>query len=256
MNTSNIKQANNDSSDLQKQLEQKNAELSATQKALESISFTISHDLRAPLRTIDSFSQALAEDFTGELPEEATQHINRIRKATKNMRGMIDELLELGRVGRRKMEFQEFSLTKLAKEIIEEIQQQSPDRQVEFIIEDDLEVFGDKSLLKTALQQLIGNAWKFTLHQEQPRIELIQTTRDGKTIFLIKDNGVGFDMNYYEQLFDPFKRLHNDKDFDGLGVGLSKVHQIIERHNGKIWAESEPNQGASFYFTLGVESQN
>lgn len=240
---------------LAQRLAQKNAELEAAQKGLECISYTISHDLRAPLRTIDSFSQALVDDYGGQLPEEAAQHVARIRKATTHMRGMIEQLLELARVGRRKLEIQDINLSQLAREIIEELTQQDPGRAIEFVIDDGLHTRGDKALLKTALQHLLHNAWKFTQQQEPARIEFTQTKQDGNTVFAVKDNGIGFDTSYYDQLFDPFKRLHSEKEYGGMGVGLSIAQQIIERHNGKIWAESEPNQGASFYFYLGKEYQ-
>ena len=227
---------------LKQRLEQKEAELTATQKGLESISYTISHDLRAPLRTIDDFSQALTDDFGQDLPEEAMQHLVRIRKATRNMRSMIDELLELSRVGRRKIEPQEFSLTKLCHEIIDTTASEDTERNVEVIISPDMTCYGDKTLIKTLMQQLISNAWKFTRKVDQPRIEIMQNLENGKKVYCVKDNGEGFDMTYYDNLFDPFKYLHSDKEFEGLGVGLTKARQIVERQNGKIWADSEPGK--------------
>lgn len=238
---------------LQDQLAQKEAELEATKKGLETISYTISHDLRAPLRTIDNFSAALTEDFASQLPEEALNHISRIRKATFHMKGMIDELLELARVNRRKMELRDINVSRLARDIVEELSMEDPGRNVEFIIGEKMHISGDKHLLKIALHHLLHNAWKFTQNQTSAKIEISSEAQNGNVVFTIKDNGCGFDMNYYNQLFEPFKRLHSDKEFGGMGVGLTIAKQIIDRHHGKIWADSDINQGATFCFSLGKE---
>ena len=237
--------------ELEQQLNLKTIELEAANKGLKSISYTISHDLRAPLRTIDNFSQALAEDYAAEMPEEAMQHVARIRKATTHMRGMIDELLEFARVSRRKMEIQDFNLSKMAKDIIEELAMENPGRKVEFEIEEGMETTGDKYLIRIALYHLLENAWKFSEKQIPAKITFQQETQNGNKLYSISDNGCGFDMNYYEQLFEPFKRLHTSEEYKGMGIGLPTAQQIIERHEGKIWAESEVGQGSTFYFTLG-----
>ncbi|MDX1810683.1 MAG: ATP-binding protein [Gammaproteobacteria bacterium] len=237
------------------QLAQKEAELEAAKKGLESITYTISHDLRAPLRTIDSFSQALVEEFSNQLPEEAMQDLARIRSATGKMQGMIDELLELARVGRRQMDVQEVNLSRLAGKIVEELSIENPQQNVEVIIDENMLTMGDSALLKTLLYQLFHNSWKFTAGEEKPRIEFHQTEKDGLKCFSLSDNGQGFDVDYYDHVFEPFKHLHSDKELIGMGVGLAIAQQIVMKHHGKIWADSEIDQGATFYFTLGPEFQ-
>ncbi len=235
----------------EEQLARKSAELEAAKKSLETISYTISHDLRAPLRTIDSFSQALVEDFGSQLPEDAQDYLHRIRKASAHMKGMIEELLELARVNRRKMEYQEINFSGLIHDIAEDLTLKDPGRKIEFVIEDNMRASGDRYLLKIAMQHLLHNAWKFTQAQPEATINVRCLNNGEKTTYVIEDNGVGFDLNFADQVFEPFKRLHPEKQYAGMGVGLTVAKLIIERHEGEIWLESEPSTGTQAYFTLG-----
>ena len=238
---------------LRQELQQKEAELEAANKSIESLSYTISHDLRAPLRTMDSFSQALTEDYATHLPEEATNYLNRVRKACTQMRNMIDELLELARVTRRNLKPQEFNISNLVTDIINEIKISEPEKQVTVEIQNNLKANADKHLLRIALHHLMHNAWKFASKNDNPTIQFTCSEKNNETIYCVADNGIGFDMSYYDQLFEPFKRLHSSDEFSGIGIGLATAQRIIERHGGKLWAESEPEEGAKFYFTLAIE---
>ncbi|MDH5257297.1 MAG: ATP-binding protein [Gammaproteobacteria bacterium] len=226
------------------------AELEAANKTIESISYTISHDLRAPLRSMDSFSQLLTEDFSSNLPEEALNYLNRIRRAAKRMGSMIDDLLWLSKVTRRKLERQEMDLSKLAINVLNEIKEQHSEYNCELSADPRLIISADKHLMKIALQHLLSNACKFSRDREKISITLSCFDHKGKKAYKITDNGCGFNMNYYDQLFEPFKKLHNDSDFEGTGIGLATVKRIIQRHGGEVWADSEPDEGTSIFFTL------
>lgn len=228
------------------------ADLDATNKSLESLSYAISHDLRAPLRSMDSFSQLLAEDFANVLPEEGLNYLSRIRRSAKRMGSMIDELLGLSRVTRRKLEKQEMNLGKTANVVLNEILEKHSEYKCKFSTEPNLIITADKHLIKIALQQLLDNACKFSREQDEPVVSLSHFEKDGETVYKISDNGCGFDMTYYDQLFEPFKKLHTDNYFEGTGIGLTTAKRVIQRHNGKIWVESEPDEGTNVFFTLGT----
>lgn len=230
------------------------AELDTANKSLESISYSISHDLRAPLRSIGSFSQLLTEEFSNNLPEEATNYLNGIRRATKRMGSMIEDLLWLSKVTRRKLEKQEIDISKVANNMLDEIKEKHIEYNCEFHSDPHLLVTADKNLIKIALQHILNNACKFSRHKDKINISLSHFEKSGETVYKISDNGCGFDMKYYDQLFEPFNRLHDDSDFEGTGIGLATVKRIIQRHGGKIWAESEVDNGTSIFFTLGAES--
>jgi signal transduction histidine kinase len=213
-------------------LERHAAQLEATNQELEAFSYSVSHDLRAPLRSIDGFSQALLEDCSGVLDERGKQHLQRVRASTQRMGQLIDDLLDLSRFTRAEMRLTSVDLSDLGKRIAEELQGGQPDRQVEFIIAQGLVTEGDARLLKVALENLLRNAWKFTKHRAVPRIELGATLQNGKPAFFVRDNGAGFDMAYAGKLFGAFQRLHSAEDFEGTGIGLATVARIIHRHGG------------------------
>jgi len=247
------KQPQYNKTNIDQQLKQTTEQLSATNKSLESLSFAVSHELRAPLRSMDNFSKALAEDFSKNLPEEAIDYVTRIRKACVRMGHMIDDLLWLSKVTRRKIEQQNIELSKLVEKIAKELISEEENRNIELNIEANLLVIADKGLLKIAIQHLLSNAIKFSRSQENAKIDFFAEQQGENLVFAIRDNGSGFDMAYYDQLFEPFKQLHNSSKFDGTGIGLATVERIIERHHGKIWAESDTDDGATFYFTLPSE---
>ncbi len=228
-----------------------NVELVAVNKELETFAYSVSHDLRAPLRGIDGFSQSLLEDYGDRLDEQGKGYLQRVRAATQRMGQLIDDMLILSRVTRSEMRRGAVDLSTLARTVTEELQKTQPERQVEFIIAEELTVNGDAVLLRAVLENLLGNAWKFTGKQTEPRIELGVTQHEGKRAYYVRDDGVGFDMTYVGKLFAPFQRLHTTDEFAGTGIGLATVQRIINRHGGKVWAEGAVGKGASFYFTLG-----
>jgi len=227
-----------------------NTELAAVNKELESFSYSVSHDLRAPLRSIDGFSQALLEDYPDKLDEQGKNYLKRVRSNTQRMGELIDDLLKLSRLIRSEMKPEMVNLSTLAQSIATELQKTQPERQVEFVITPGLSAKGDEHLLRLLLENLLGNAWKFTEKHSQARIEFGSTRADGKQVFLVRDDGAGFDMTYADKLFAPFQRLHSVSEFPGVGIGLATVQRIICRHGGRIWAEGDIEKGAIFYFTL------
>jgi PAS domain S-box-containing protein len=228
-----------------------NMELVAVNKELETFAYSVSHDLRAPLRGIDGFSQALLEDYGDKLDEEGKEYLRRVRAATQRMGQLIDDMLILSRVTRSEMRRGAVDLSALARMITSELQKAQPERQVEFVIAEGLTVNGDAVLLRAVLDNLLSNAWKFTGKQTTARIELGVTQHEGKRAYFVRDDGAGFDMTYVGKLFAPFQRLHATSEFAGTGIGLATVQRIINRHGGKVWAEGAVGKGASFYFTLG-----
>ncbi len=231
-------------------LAQQKIELEAAYKEMEAFSYSVSHDLRAPLRVLDGFSQAVLEDYIDKLDEQGKEYLIRIRKSSQTMAQLIDDLLNLSRLSREEVYFEKVNLSRLAKSIIDELKAAQPERQVEFIIAQDLAVTGDRHILLMLLRNLLANAWKFSSPCLRTRIELGKYIEDGKTVYFVKDNGIGFDMKYADKLFLPFQRLVNSKEFPGTGIGLALSQRIIRRHGGRIWAEAEAGKGATFYFTL------
>jgi len=232
------------------QLSQRTAELEAANKELEAFAYSVSHDLRAPLRAMDGFSLALLEDYTGRLDAEGQDYLRRVRAATRTMAQLIDDLLDLSRVTRAEMRRDAVDLGPLAQSIAAELQTMQPERQVEVIIADGLNTRGDPRLLRVVLENLLSNAWKFTGQQPQARIAFGLAEQNGQTAYFVRDNGAGFDMAYADKLFGVFQRLHRADEFPGTGVGLATVQRIIHRHGGRVWAEGAVGQGATFYFTL------
>lgn len=219
-------------------------------KGLEAFSYSVSHDLRSPLRTVDGFSLALLEDCGDKLDEEGKRYITRIRKAIQKMGRLIDDILDLSRLSRAEMTITKVDLSAYVRTLAKELKDDEPQRSVEFKIQNDLEVMADASLIKVALQNLLSNAWKYTSKHPHACIEFGSTNMNGELTYYVRDDGAGFDMTYINKLFGPFQRLHKESDFPGTGVGLATVHRIITRHNGKLWATSEIEKGATFYFTL------
>lgn len=234
---------------LEELVAERTSELSRTNKELESFSYSVSHDLRAPLRAIDGFSHALLEDYADVLDETGQDFLRRVRVASQRMGDLIDALLTLSRVSRYGMERKPVAFSLLAHEVVNELQESDPQRQVEICIEDDLRVDGDIHLLRILLENLFANAWKYTSTVKDARIEFGAQQENGETVYFVKDNGVGFDMRYVDKLFGAFQRLHG-AEFDGTGIGLATVQRVILQHGGQVWAEGETGKGASFYFSL------
>jgi len=222
----------------------------AANKELEAFSYSVSHDLRAPLRSIDGFSQALLEDYQDTLDDTAKSYLDRVRKATQHMGHLIDDMLKLSRVTRSAFYHESVDLSTMVRAIFEKLQQNSPDRTVDVIIREGVFINGDPYLLQIALENLVNNAWKFTSREARPQFEFGTTVKEGKTACFIRDNGVGFDMAYVDKLFGAFQRLHTTFEFPGTGIGLATIQRIINRHGGQVWAEAEVGKGATFYFTL------
>jgi PAS domain S-box-containing protein len=236
--------------DLNMVLQRRATELEVANRELEYFSYSVSHDLRAPLRTIDGFSQALLEDYREQLPPDAQNFLERVRNAAQRMAKLIDDLLELSRISRIPVERRAIDVSDIAQSIAEELQQAEPERRVEFAIQPQLKAQGDSHLLRIAMQNLMNNAWKFTSRIPNARIEVGQTNGAGPPAFFVRDNGAGFDMAYASKLFGAFQRLHAVTEFPGTGIGLATVQRIIHKHGGRVWAESVVDQGATFYFTL------
>jgi signal transduction histidine kinase len=235
-----------------KDLEDANRELEGANKELEAFSYSVSHDLRAPLRTIDGFSQILLEDYADRLDEEGEDYLGRVRAASQHMDNLIDDLLDLSRVSRGPLRRETVDLSALAMGIIDELRRSQPEREVEFVIEEGIVAFADANLLAVALENLLGNAWKFTFKQPHARIEFGSVPHEGGTrAYFVRDDGAGFDMAYADKLFGAFQRLHGSEEFEGTGIGLATVQRIVRRHGGRVWAEGEVGQGATFFFTLG-----
>jgi PAS domain S-box-containing protein len=231
-------------------LEHSTAQLQATNKELESFGYSVSHDLRSPLRSIDGFSQALLEDYANTLDEKGKDYFKRLRGASQKMGELIDGLLKLSRVTRSEMHQEKIDLSTLAKDIIGRLKETDPKRHVKVTIGDDLVTNGDSQMMRVLLENLLGNAWKFTAKTQHARIELGRGVNGDKNTFFIKDNGAGFDMAFKDKLFGAFQRLHDNTEFPGTGIGLATVQRIINRHGGSIRAEAEVGKGATFYFTF------
>lgn len=232
------------------QIERSNQELAALNKEIESFSYSVSHDLRGPLRSMDGFSLALLEDYGDKLDDEARDSLQRIRNASQRMGRLIDELLGLSRVTRAELTIRPVNLSEIARAIADSLDQQHPTRHVQWVIEEGIVVQADKSLMQIAMQNLLENAWKFTAKNEHAVIRVGMTRRDGRQECFVADNGVGFDMAYADRLFGAFQRLHHESEFPGTGIGLAIVQRIFRRHEGTIWAQAQPGVGATFFFQL------
>ncbi len=235
---------------LEQRVEQRTAQLEAANKELESFSYSVSHDLRAPLRAIDGFSRIVLEDYSNKLDADGKDSLSRIRAASQRMGQLIDDLLQLSRLSRAEMHRAPVNLSDLAHSLADELQKVEPARRVELVIEPNLVANADAGLMLVVLENLLGNAWKFTGKQSDAKIEFGRLTREGAITFFVRDNGVGFNMTYADKLFGAFQRLHSTAEFPGTGIGLATVQRVIRRHGGRVWAEGEVNRGATFYFSL------
>jgi light-regulated signal transduction histidine kinase (bacteriophytochrome) len=226
------------------------AELEASNKELEAFAYSVSHDLRTPLRSMDGFSLALLEDYSDKVDEQGKDYLRRVRGSAQRMASLIEDLLKLSRVTRKEMKRQEVSLSSLAWKTADELRESQPGRDVEIVISKGLQVTGDTDLIRVVLENLLGNAWKFTSKQAAARIELGTLEHKSEKAYFVRDNGVGFDMQYANKLFGAFERLHSANEFGGTGIGLATVQRIIHRHGGRVWGEGEVGKGATFYFTI------
>ncbi len=232
------------------ELTRSNIELIAANKELEAFSYSVSHDLRAPLRSIDGFSLALLEDYEEKLDAEGKDNLHRVRAATQRMGVLIDDLLDLSRVTRAGMKVQKVDLSVMGRAVAAELKNSQPGRRTEFHIQEGLEAHADSNLMRIALENLLENGWKFTSKRESACIEFGQTNNNGSRVYFVRDDGAGFDSARATRLFGAFQRFHDKNDFPGTGVGLATVQRIVQRHGGRIWAESVLGKGATFYFTL------
>jgi signal transduction histidine kinase len=238
---------------LERIIAQRTAELAAANKELEAFSWSVSHDLRAPLRAIDGFSKALASLLGPEVDDKARHYLSRVREAAKRMGELVDDLLDLSRVARSPIHCERIELSEIASDVLRRLQASQPNRSVDCTIESDLFVTADRRLLTIVLENLLGNAWKFTEKTERARIEVgFVRTRDETAVF-VRDNGAGFEPAHARRLFVPFQRLHAAGEYEGTGIGLATVQRIINRHGGRIWADAAPQRGATFFFTLGMD---
>ncbi len=245
-----IVQRNQEISTLNEELKHHVLQLEAANRELEAFSYSVSHDLRAPLRSVAGFSQVLFEDYADKLNAEGRDSLERILAATHKMGRLIDDLLNLSRVSRTEMRREEVKLSELAGKIADMLRKTQPERQAEFNIAEGLVAQGDEHLLAVALENLLGNAWKFTGKNPRAVLEFGVTQHEGKQAYFVKDNGVGFDMSYAGKMFSPFQRLHSVNEFPGTGIGLATVKRIINRHGGTVWIEGEIDKGTTVYFTL------
>src|SRR3989442_1787221 len=233
-----------------------NVELAAANKELEAFTYSVSHDLRTPLRHIGGFSQILEEEFGPRMDPAAQQSLRYIQKGVQEMGQLIDDLLNLGRIGRQTLRERPTELNLLVEAVLADLKPETERRQIEWKIGQLPSVKCDPGLVKLVFVNLLSNAIKFTRHQERAIIEVGQIRVKGEQVFFVRDNGVGFNMRYVDKLFGIFQRLHRQDDFEGTGVGLANVRRIIHKHGGRIWAEAEPYKGAAFYFTLGISQEN
>lgn len=217
---------------------------------LEAFNYSVTHDLRGPLRPLAGFSKILIEDYGPALDGQGTRLLNRIANAAERMDQLIADLLRLSQIGRMQPVIRSFDLAAIAREIVEELRLAEPDRAVDVVFSGELSATGDPGLVRIALENLLRNAWKFTRLSAHPEITIAETKTRNRSVFSIRDNGAGFDSTKAANLFTPFQRLHPKEQFEGTGIGLAIVHRIIRHHRGKIWAEAVPNQGATFFFTL------
>jgi signal transduction histidine kinase len=236
--------------ELERRVADRTAELESANRELESFAYSVSHDLRAPLRALDGFSQVLLEDYAEVLDEQGRGYLERIRAADARMSTLIDALLELSRLTRGELSRERLDLTAMAREAGAALAEAEPERQVELAVADGLAAEADAELARALLANLLGNAWKFTGNHDAARIEVGAAAVDGETAFFVRDDGAGFDMAYAEKLFGAFQRLHSPGQFEGLGIGLATVQRIVRRHGGRVWAEGEVDRGATFWFTL------
>lgn len=235
---------------LEQKVHERTQQMEVAIKELEAFSYSVSHDLRAPLRSIDGFSQLILEEHSAQLDAQGQDYLRRVRLASQHMEQLINDMFKLSRVTRTEINIEKVNLSDIARSVINELQESKPQRHVDIRIADDLEDNADSRLMHIMLENLLGNAWKFTQKQSTAVIEFGFTKEGKKKIYFVRDNGAGFDMTYMDKLFTPFQRLHTAEEYPGTGIGLATVRRIIHRHEGNIWAEGKVGKGATFYFTL------
>jgi light-regulated signal transduction histidine kinase (bacteriophytochrome) len=228
----------------------RNIELEFLNKELEAFIYSISHDLRAPIRSMANFAKFLVEDYSDKLDKQGHDYLTRINRGAETMTRLIEDLLRLSKISRQEIIPAMIDLSKMASSIAEGLRETNPERNVAFSIQQGLTADADPRLMEIALSNLLGNAWKFTSKKEKAHIDFISFQQDGKTVYCVRDDGAGFDQDHVEKIFWPFQRLHADIEFEGIGIGLSIVERIIHRHGGRIWAEGDVGKGATIYFTL------
>lgn len=238
--------------ELEQRVQERTAELEISNKELESFSYSVAHDLRAPLHIIDGYCQMLAEEHSRQLDADGTLLLERVRGSARHMGRLIEDLLNLSRLARRPLAPERVDLSALAQDVGNRLRESHPQREVEFVVAPNLIAEGDPSLLRILFENLLRNAWKFTGNNPEAHIEVGALRRDDEPVFFVRDDGAGFDMAYAHKLFRPFERLHRVAEFEGTGVGLATVQQVVQRHGGRAWAEGEVGRGATFYFTIGL----
>jgi light-regulated signal transduction histidine kinase (bacteriophytochrome) len=236
--------------ELERRVTERTRQLEAANRELEAFAYAVSHDLRAPLRSMSGFSQILQENAPPGLDEKSRHYLQRIHDASVRMSSLIDDLLNLSRIGRSELTARPISLSQIAAEAAAAIRERHPTREVQLEITQGMEVSADPRLLRIALENLLSNAWKYTSRSPQARVAVGTQTGDSGPVYFVRDNGVGFDMKYADKLFVPFQRLHPESEFPGSGIGLVTVQRIVARHGGRIWADAKPDEGATFYFTI------
>jgi PAS domain S-box-containing protein len=236
--------------ELENRVSDRTAQLQAVNKELEAFSYSVSHDLRTPLRSIDGFGQLIEEEYGNLLDERGKDYLTRMRRNCRRMAELIDDLLNLSRITRAEIKRKTVDLTLLGREILATLQAGETQRRVEWVVAEELKVNADENLIRIVLENLLSNAWKFTRYRAPAKIELGVTQQEGKSVYFVRDNGAGFDMTYAKKLFGAFQRLHTEKEFEGTGIGLATVQRIIARHGGRVWAEAQTEHGATFFFTL------
>ena len=236
--------------DLEQRVAERTAELTAANRELDTFAYAVAHDLRAPLRAMSGFSQALREDYGGQLQGEAIIFLDQIGFASRKMSDLIDSLLTLSRSTRGGLQYDSVDISALSKRLLVELAQSDPERQVMVEVEAGLQARGDARMIEVMMRNLLGNAWKYTAHAVEPSIHIYAEERDNARLFCVADNGAGFDMAHANRLFKPFQRLHRQEEFPGIGIGLATVQRIVNRHGGAIEARGEPGKGAKFCFTL------
>jgi light-regulated signal transduction histidine kinase (bacteriophytochrome) len=241
--------------ELERMVTERTLELARANRELEAFSYSVAHDLRAPLRSIDGFSQMLLTDCADKLDAKGKKCLQQVRKSAQQMGQLIEDLLMLSRVTRSELHRQRVDLSALARSVLAHLQKHEPERKAELVVADGLRANGDPSLLRIVLDNLLRNAWKFTGKLPMPRIEVGARHEESGAVFFVRDNGAGFDMAYAHKLFGVFQRLHSATEFEGTGVGLATVQRIVERHGGRVWAEGEVGRGATVYFTLNEAAQ-
>ena len=236
---------------LESRVAQRTAELEIANSELNSFSYTIAHDMRAPVRAINGFSEMVLKNNEGKLDAISVGHLKRVVAGSRHMGALIDDLLNLARLSRQEMRRQSFSMSETAEGVITALATAQPQRAVSVVVQSQIQAYADPGLARAVLDNLIGNAWKFTGKTPAPKIEIGARVESGSTVYFVRDNGAGFDMQYAHKLFAPFQRLHHAEEFDGTGIGLTTVKKIVQRHGGRVWIESAVGAGTTVYFTLG-----